>query len=159
MQLVVIRIGPGKRGELLGLVLPGRPVMAVEMGVFLEPRIAVGGKHLAVGVDVDPLSLRLLEQLFEVLQVMPGDEDRLPLLRSEGNLRGNRVAVGAGVGRIQQLHRPEIHLAAFHREPQQLPEAGLRIDKGGERLMEEGEDRLVLLAEDLRHGPHRRQAP
>ena len=39
----------------------------------------MAGQHLAVGVDVDPLAFGLLEQLFQVLQVVAGDEDALPL--------------------------------------------------------------------------------
>ena len=113
---------PGELGEFLLLVLPGRPVVAVQMRVLLQPRVAVGGEHLAVGVDVDPLPLGLLEQLFEVPEVVAGDEDRLPLLRPEGDRRGDRLAVGAGVGRVEDLHRPEVDLAAFHHQGQRLVE-------------------------------------
>ena len=54
--------GAGEGGELLGLVLPGPAVVAVEVGVFLQFRVAVAGQHLAVGVDVDALALGLLQQ-------------------------------------------------------------------------------------------------
>ena len=120
------------------------------MGVLLQPGVAVGGEHLAVGVDVDPLPLGLLEQLFEVPEVVPGDEDRLPLLRPEGDRRGDRLAVGAGVGRVEDLHRPEVHLAAFHHQGQRLVELQFFVEDRGEPLVEEGEDRLVLLPEDQR---------
>ena len=74
MQLVVIRIGAGEGVELLGLVLPGAAVVAHQVLVLLQARIGVAGEHLAVGVDVDALALGLLEQLFEVLQVVAGDQ-------------------------------------------------------------------------------------
>ena len=80
--------GPGKFGEFLVLILPGGPVMAVEMGVFFQSRIAVGGQHLAVGVNVDPFPFGLFEQLFQVLQVMAGDQDGLAFLCPRGTLVG-----------------------------------------------------------------------
>ena len=58
-QLVVMRIAPGKVGEFLLLVLPCRAVVAVEVRVFLQLRVTVGGKHLPVGVNVDPFSVCL----------------------------------------------------------------------------------------------------
>ena len=69
--------GAGEVLELLVLVLPGAAEVARQVRVLLEARVAVGGKHLDVGVDVDPLALGLLEQLLEHLQVVAGDEDRL----------------------------------------------------------------------------------
>ena len=50
--------GAGEFGEFLLLILPGGAVVAVEMGIFLQSRIAVERQHLAVGIDGDALSLR-----------------------------------------------------------------------------------------------------
>ena len=58
--------GPGKSGKFLGLVLPGGPVMSVEMIVFFQLRIAVAGEHFAMGVDIDPLPLALFQNFFQV---------------------------------------------------------------------------------------------
>ncbi len=41
--------------------------MAVKMRVFLQFRVTVGRQHLSVGIDVDALAFRLLEQFFQVL--------------------------------------------------------------------------------------------
>ncbi len=140
----------GELGELLLLVLPGRAVVAVEVGVLLEPRVAVGGEHLAVGVDVDALALGLLEKRLQVLQVVAGDEDGLALLCAEGNGRGDRVAVGARVGRIEKLHGPQIHLAALEHESQGRLETDCSVGQGGQGLMDEGVDGRVFLPQDLR---------
>ena len=67
MQFVVIRIAPGKFGELPDLVLPGRTVMAIKMRVLLQFGVAVGRQHLSVGVYGDALAFRLLEQFFQIL--------------------------------------------------------------------------------------------
>ena len=57
--------GAGELVEFLVLVLPGAAEVTGQVWVFFQPRIAVGRKHLAVGVDVDAGALCLLEQLFE----------------------------------------------------------------------------------------------
>ena len=65
--------------EFLCLILPCAAVIANEMAVLFQLRIAVGGQHLPVGVNIDAQSLRLFEQFFEILQVVSGNEDRLAL--------------------------------------------------------------------------------
>ena len=139
----------GELGELLGLVLPGRAVVAGEVAVFLESRVAVGGEHLAVGVDVDSLALGLLEQRLEVLQVVAGDQDGLALLCAEGHGGGHGVAVGARVGRIEKLHRAQVHLAALQHQSQGRLERDRPVGKRGQRLMDERIDGRVFLAQDL----------
>ena len=123
--------------------------MAAEVAVFLQPRVAVAGEHLAVGVDVDPLALGLLEQLLQVLEVVAGNQDGLALLRAEGNGRGDGVAVGARVGRIEKLHRPQVDLAALEHERQGRLETDFFIGQGGQRLVDEGVHGRVFLAQDL----------
>ena len=44
------------------LILPGRAKIPLEMRVFFEFRIGVRGQHFAVGVDIDALARRLLQQ-------------------------------------------------------------------------------------------------
>ncbi len=44
----------GEGVELAALILPRTAVIPDEVGVFLQSRIAVGGQHFAVGVDIDP---------------------------------------------------------------------------------------------------------
>ena len=101
-----------------------------------------------MGVDEDPLSLSLLEQLSEVPQVVTGNEDRLSLLHPERYAHRDGVAVGAGVCRVKEFHRPEVGLAALHQKPERRIKGQIRIGEGGSPLMEEGEDRLVLLAQN-----------
>lgn len=44
-----------QNAHCLLLVLPRRAEVALEMGIFFQFRIAMGGQHFAVGVDVDAL--------------------------------------------------------------------------------------------------------
>ena len=46
------------RRELLALILPSPAVVAHQVRILLQGRIGMGGKHFAVGVDVDPLAAR-----------------------------------------------------------------------------------------------------
>ena len=75
--------GAREVGELLGLVLPGAAEVTRQVAVFLQLRVAVGGKHLPVGVHVDSRALGLLEQLFEHPQVVARDKNRFARFGSE----------------------------------------------------------------------------
>ena len=123
--------------------------MAVEVRILLQAGIAVGGQHLAVGVDVDALALALLQDLFQVQEIVAGDQDGLALLVPQGHLGGHRVAVAAGVARVQQLHGPEVDLAAFQHQAQQVVQAQVLAGDGGQALVDEGIDLVVFLAQDL----------
>ena len=45
------------------------------MRVFFETVVTVRRQHFSVRVNVDPFSLRLREQHFEIFQVMAGNHD------------------------------------------------------------------------------------
>ena len=72
----------------------------------------------------------------------------LPCLWPERHRGRHRVAVGAGVGGVEQLHGLEVHLAALQDEAEVVADRQLRVEHGGEGLVDEGVDGLVLLAED-----------
>lgn len=113
------------RGDILKLgllVLPCGAEVALEVGVLLlQFRVAVGGQHFRVGVDIDALILRLFQQAFHVVQVMARNHDERPLFNGQRHLHWLRVAVGTGIGSIQQLHAAVAGLAGFlHQRPQLL---------------------------------------
>ena len=140
----------GEVGELLGLILPGAAEVAHQVAVFLQAGIAVGRQHLAVGVDVDPLAFGLLEELFQHLQVVAGDQDGLAGLGAELHRGRYRVAVGIGVGGIQKAHDGQVLLAALHGQPDKIHQAQVGIGGGGQRLLEKSHDFVIAPAED--HG-------
>ena len=80
----------GDVGKLLLLVLPRRAEVALEVWVFFKLRIAVGGQHFAVGVDVDAFALGLLQQQLQIVEIVAGDDDERPLLhrQRDGGRRG-----------------------------------------------------------------------
>ena len=139
---------PGEVRELLVLVLPGGAEVPVEVLVLLQLGVGVRRQHLAVGVDVDPRALGLLEQQLQVLQVVAGDQDALPLLRAERDLGGHRVAVGAGVAGVEQLHRPQVDLAGLQRDGDAVGDRQPLRHQRDQRVVDEAGDGVVLLAED-----------
>ena len=80
----------GDVGKLLLLVLPRRAEVALEVWVFFKLRIAVGRQHFTVGVDVDAFTLGLLQQQFQIVEIVAGDDDERPLLHRQwdGGRRG-----------------------------------------------------------------------
>ena len=87
--------------------------------MFFQSRIAVRGQHFAVRVDVDALSLRLLEQLRQVAQVVPGNHDERAFFdvgRHFCGLRRRRMC--PVLASVEQLHAPEIHLPELHDQRQ-----------------------------------------
>ena len=108
----------GELVELPGLVLPGAAVVAHQVLVLFQARIGVAGEHLAVGIDVDAPAFGLLEQLFEVLQVVAGNRDRLAPDGRDADLRRLGMAIRAGVGLVQQGHDLQIQFAGLHHPAQ-----------------------------------------
>ena len=141
---------PGKLGEFLLLVLPCRAVVAVEMGIFLQLRIAVGGKHLPMGIDIDPLPLGLFQHLLEVLQVVAGNQNRLAFLRPKGDVRGLGVPVGPRVPRVEELHGPDVRLPCLHGEPYPIVEGNVGPVDRREGLLDELVDVIIRLTKDPR---------
>ena len=111
------------------------------MRILLQLGVAVRGEHLAMGVDVDPHALRLLEQLFQVLEIVAGDEDRFSF---DGS---TRTPVGTGSPKLlvwaasSNSMTWQIHRAAFERE-------------GGETL-----DRGMLVGQRVQRGATKAQTP
>ena len=112
--------GRGDVLELPLLVLPCGAKVALEVGVAaLQLRVAVGGQHLRVGVDVDAPACSLFQQLLCVVEVVAGNHDERPLFNGQGHLHRFRIAKRAGVGRVQQLHAA---VAGFSCGLHQLPQ-------------------------------------
>jgi len=136
--------------EFLPLILPGPAVIARQVRVLFQAGVGQRRQHLAVGVHADSRPRSLLQQGVKVLQIVARHQDGLALERVDAHPGGLGVAVRARVGRIQEFHDPDVDLAHPQRQRQQR--IGLRVRPGQcvQRLMEEGENRLVFLAQDQR---------
>ena len=140
--------GAGELGKFLCLILPGGAVMAVEMAVFLQFRIAVTGQHFAVGVHIDALACRLRKDGRQVLQVMAGYQDCLAPSGAEGHLGRHRMAVSAGVAGIKQFHGPEVDFAAFQHQADPFIHAEILAQDRSQAFLDKGIDLVVFLAEN-----------
>ena len=81
--------------------------------LLLQLRVAVGGEHFRVGVDVDAFARRLLQQALHVVEVVAGNDDERPFLDDERHLHRLRLAEGPGVSGVQQLHAAVAGLAGL----------------------------------------------
>ena len=114
------------------------------------------GQHLAVRVDVDAFSGGLLEQELEVVQVVPGDDDEGSLFNGQRDDGGNGVAVGFGIGAVEQGHTAEVVFPDFEDDGQELLHVEILAD-GEQRTGKEAVQFFVLIAEDhcvVRVGGH-----
>ena len=108
----------------------------------------MGREHLAVGVDVYTFALGLFQDVFEVLQIVPGDQDRLALPGPEGNGCRDRMAVTAGIGCIEQLHRQEVDFTALQDEAEHIFKFQAAVINRGQAFLYEVVNRFVLPAQD-----------
>ncbi len=135
--------------KLLLLVLPCRAEVALELRVFLELGVRMGGQHLAVGVDIYALALGLLQQQVQVVQVVTRNNDKRSLFNGHGYLCGDGGAVGFGVGFIKQRHAGKVYKTGLGDQRKQLILRGIAADcrKG---LIEEGVYLVVGIAQRRR---------
>ena len=113
--------------------------MTLEVRVLAKGRIGVAGEHFAVRVDVDALVLRGFKEKREVVEVVTRHDDEGAGFHRERDARGFGVAVGFGVGLVEQRHRLEVDAARFHEKAEERVDFGDAAD-GVERLEVEGVD-------------------
>ena len=102
--------------ELLALLPPSVAVVALQVAVLFQFRIIMRRQHLAVRVDVDARVLALFEQLLDVVEVVAADEDARTVAHADVHLRDFGVAVGGGVGFVEQGHGFHAVFAGLERQ-------------------------------------------
>ncbi len=126
-----------ERVEFLCLFPPRAAIISNQVLVLLQFRISIGGQHLAVGVNVDPSAFSLLEQLLEVHQVMPANQNTLARLDAKEDLCRFRIAVATSVGGIQQCHTLNAKFTGFLDHCKHFCLAKLVIGSGLKRFLHE----------------------
>ena len=144
--------------EFLFLLPPGVAVVAREVVVFLEERIVMRWQHLAVRVDIDARALRLLQEHFEVSEVMAGNQDGRILADAEIDLRDLGVAVMLRVRLVKERHRLNAPLARLERQRRQVVSRKAVIEQLCKRGLEERINRLILFVKRIRVFEIRREA-
>jgi len=123
--------------------------MTVKVIILLQPGITMGRKHLPMAVNIDPFSLGLLEQFFQVLQIVPGYQDRLTLLVAKRYLGGYRMPIYTRVTGIQKCHGIYGCFTALEGEADPIVQAEVVALNGGEPFMDKGIYPVIFLAQDL----------
>ena len=86
------------------------------MGIFLQLRVAMRRQHFPMSVDVNPFSICLFQQFFQVIQVMTGNDNKRTLFYFHAHLSRYRIPKAGGIGFVQQPHTLEINLPEFHQQ-------------------------------------------
>ena len=140
----------GERGEVTLLVLPGPAVVTGQVGVLVQFRVAVGGQHLAVGVDVDAGAGGGLQDLGQVVQVVTGDQDRLADHRGDPHRGGHRGPEAAGVGGVEHLHHLEVDRTQLQGVAQQRVGLGGSGGQEGQAGLDAGVGVVGAVAQGVR---------
>ena len=117
------------------------------MVVFFKGGIRVGRQHLAVGINVDARTICLLEQFFHILQIMAGDKNPRFCAHADIHFGDFRVAVGRGMGLIQQGHGVDRCLSGFHNQGDHIVYRQI-FRGGGQGFHDEIVDFIFLTSQD-----------
>ncbi len=138
-----------ERLELVRLMPPRPAVIADEMGIFLERRVGVGRQHLAVGIDIDPGALGLVQQFLQVLEVMAADQDAGVGPHPDIDLGDLGMAVGRRIGLVEQGHGGHRGPPGLHHQGEHLVDRQF-LRRRGQGLEHEVADLILAVTED--HG-------
>ena len=118
------------------------------MFVLLERRVGVRRQHFAVRVDVDALAFGLLQDQFEVVQVVAGNNDGLARNRLRVDACRFRMSEGLRLARVEHLHDAVVERADVHRALEQSAAIGRLRAEESHDLVEASSDRAVGLAKN-----------
>ena len=102
-----------------------------------------------MGVHVHPGSPGLFQQQGQVPQVVAGDQNARVVPDLQGDPGLLRRAEGPGVGPVQQGHTPDAEAAGLQDQGSQLVGRQPVVQGGGQGLLKEGVQLLVLLPQHI----------
>ncbi|OPZ47247.1 MAG: hypothetical protein BWY92_01834 [Firmicutes bacterium ADurb.BinA052] len=101
-------------------------------------------QHLAVGIDVDALAFRLLQNGLKIREVMAGYQYGVTPHGGDSHASRRRVAVSCGVGLVQHGHYLDVHLADPERHRERVVQREAVAGEEVHGLMEEAVDFGIL---------------
>ena len=107
------------------------------------------GKHFRMRVNVHTRALCLLQQHFEIPQIMTGNEDAGVLADADVHAGNFRISVSAGVGLVQQRHALHAKLAGLQRECHEVIRRKAVIQRFGKGRLEKCVDIFIILQERI----------
>ena len=120
------------------------------MREFLERRVGMRREHFTVRVHVDAFAFGLLQDEFEVKQVVPGNENGLALDRLGVDPRRHGVAESLGFAFIEHFHDAVVELADVHRALEKRTGVRWLSAEEGHQFVEAASDLGIGLAEYAR---------
>ncbi len=110
----------------------------------------MGGKHFAVGVNIDALPFGLLQKQIQIVQIVAADNDKRAFFNAEWHSRGFGCSIRFGIGLVQQFHYFKVDFASFQHQRQKLIHAILFFRQCSKRFYEETIDALAFITQCLR---------
>ncbi len=83
-----------------------------------------------MGVDIHAGAFGLLEQRFQIHQIVSGNQDRRVFTHADVHFRNDRMAVGRGIGFVQQRHGFDAVLAGLQDQRHQFVGAETVVQRG-----------------------------
>lgn len=103
------------------LLLPPRiAVVTDKVGILFECRVIVGREHLGMGINIHAGSLCLLQQHFQIPQVVTGNQNTGICPNANIYLRNFGISIGFRVGLVQQSHTGYAVFSGFHCQSNQF---------------------------------------
>ena len=133
--------------EFFLLFPPGVPIVAGEVLVFLEERIVMSRQHFGMGVYIHASALGLIQQHFQVFQVVTGDQDARVLAHADVHSGNFRVAVSRGVGFVQQSHALYAVFTGFQSQGNQVVHGFGIIQGSSQSALDESIHFFVVLGQ------------
>ncbi|GFI37989.1 hypothetical protein IMSAGC015_02178 [Lachnospiraceae bacterium] len=128
------------------LLLPPRiAVVADKVGILFECRVIVGREHLGMGINIHAGSRCLLQQHFQIPQVVTGNQNTGICPNANIYLRNFGISIGFRVGLVQQSHTGYAVFSGFHCQSNQFFYAEIVIQCSCQRPLKEGIDLLIIL--------------
>ena len=107
------------------------------MAELLEGGVVVGGQHFRVGVHVNALAFGLFKQHLQVAQVVARNQDAGVCAHANVDLGDFGVAVGAGVGGVEQSHNAHTLVAGFEGQAHKVGNGEAVVQGLGQRFLKE----------------------
>ena len=141
--------GAVKAVKLFLLLPPGVAVVAREVLIAFEEGVVLGGQHLGVGIYIHALTSGLLQQHLQILQVVAGDQDAGPVSHANVYTGDLGVAVGGGIGLIQQRHALHPGRAGIQHQLYQIGDAQAVVHGFRQGGLDEGVHFLIFLQQNV----------
>ena len=109
----------------------------------------MSGKHLGMGINIHTSSLCLLQQHFQISQVVTGNQNTGIFSNANVYLCDLGISIGFRVGLVQQSHTGYTMFSGFHCQGDQVLHVEIIIQCSSQRLLKESVHLTVILQQHI----------